>query len=193
MRVRFAVLATLVLLSLPAFYQDKAVYFSVTTNKTFRPNEKPKVQLYANNVDVLEFRVYRINDPLKFFQQLDNVHHFGPEYSPKQRVDERTWLEKVHDWKMSWWRWIRNFFRRQYTAESRTEIRERHSLIGKRSGVSANEFAAVPVLNSQQLVARWKLECHRNTSVNHRTCPWIRCLRACMCSKQPTAAIALIR
>jgi len=158
MRVRFAALATLVLLGLPAFCQDKAVYFSVTTNKTFRPNEKPKVQLYANNVDVLEFRVYRINDPLKFFQQLDNVHHFGPEYTPKERVDERTWLEKFHDWKMSWWRWIRNFFRRQYTAESRAEIRERHSVIGKRSGVRANEFAAVPVLNSQQLVARWKLE-----------------------------------
>src|ERR1051325_5846232 len=59
---------------------------------------------------------------------------------------------------MRWWRWIRNFFRRQYTAESRAEIRERHSVIGKRSGVSANEFAAVPVLNSQQLVARWKLD-----------------------------------
>src|ERR1051326_6163408 len=158
MRARFAVLAALFLFSLPAFSQDRAVYFSVTTNKTFRPNEKPKVELYAHNVDVLEFRIYRINDPLKFFQQLDNVHHFGPEYSPKEQVDERTWLEKFHDWKMRWWRWIRNFFRRQYTAESRAEIRERHSVIGKRSGVSANEFAAVPVLNSQQLVARWNLD-----------------------------------
>ncbi len=158
MRARFAVLATLILLSLSALAQNKAVYFSVTTNKTFRPNEKPKVELYAHNVDVLEFRVYRVNDPLKFFQQLDNVHHFGPEYSPKEQVDERTWLEKFHDWKMGLWRWIRNFFRHQYSAASRAEIRERHSVIGKRSGVSANEFAAVPLLNSQQLVARWKLD-----------------------------------
>jgi uncharacterized protein YfaS (alpha-2-macroglobulin family) len=159
MRIRIAVLTTAILLSLSAFAQEKAVYFSVTTNKTFRPNEKPKVQLYANNVDVLEFRVYRINDPLKFFQQMDDVHHFGPQYSPKEKVDERTWLERFHDWKMSWWRWIRNLFRRQYSAESRAEIRERHSGTGKRSGVNgSSEFAAVPVLNSQQLIARWRQE-----------------------------------
>ena len=78
MRARFAVLA-LILLCLPGFADDRNIYFSVTTNKTFRPNEKPKVELYAHNVSVLEFRIYRVNDPLKFFQKLDDVHNFGPQ------------------------------------------------------------------------------------------------------------------
>jgi hypothetical protein len=121
--VKTAVLA-LILLGIPALARDKKIYFSVTTNKTFRPSEKPKIQIYAHDVDALEFRVYRVKDPLKFFQQLDDVHQFGvKQYSPAEHVDERTWLERFHDWKMSLWRSIRNFFRGQYSDESRAEIR----------------------------------------------------------------------
>lgn len=147
------------LLSLPAAAREKKIYFSVTTNKTFRPSEKPKIQIYAHDVDALEFRVYRVKDPLRFFEQFNDVHEFGVrQYSPAEHVDERTWLERFHDWKMSLWRWIRNFFRHQYSPEARAEIRERNSQTGQKSGITgASGFADVPVLNSQQLVARWKL------------------------------------
>jgi alpha-2-macroglobulin len=159
MRARNVAVLALILLSIPVLAREKKIYFSVTTNKTFRPNEKPKIQLYAHDVDALEFRVYKVKDPLKFFQQLDDVHQFGPQYSPPEHVDERTWLERFHDWKMSLWHSIRNFFRGQYSAEARAEIRERHSQGGQRTGITgATGFAAVPVLNSQQLVARWKLD-----------------------------------
>lgn len=159
MRARKVVVLAFILLSIPVLAREKKIYFSVTTNKTFRPNEKPKLQLYAHDVDALEFRVYKVKDPVKFFQQLDDVHQFGPQYSPPERVDERTWLERFHDWKMSLWRWIRNFFRGQYSADARAEIRERHSQAGQRSGITgATGFAAVPILNSQQLVARWRLD-----------------------------------
>jgi len=104
MRARTIAAVALLLLSIPALAREKKIYFSVTTSKTFRPNEKPKIQLYAHDVDVLEFRVYRVQDPLAFFQKLDDVHRFGPQWSPPERVEERTWLERFHDWKMSWWR-----------------------------------------------------------------------------------------
>ncbi|HEX4489414.1 MAG TPA: MG2 domain-containing protein, partial [Terriglobales bacterium] len=149
----------LTLMSLSSFAVDKKVYFSVTTSKTFSPTEKPKIQLYAHDVDALEFRVYSLRDPLKFFQKLDDVHQFGPQHSPREQVDERTWLERFHDWKMSLWHWIRNFFRSQYSAESRAQIREQHSQGAQRSNVSgASSFAGVPLLNSQQLVARWHMQ-----------------------------------
>ena len=47
MRARNFVILALILLSLPALANERKVYFSVSTNKTFRPNEKPKIQLYA--------------------------------------------------------------------------------------------------------------------------------------------------
>lgn len=169
MRTRMLTLATLArlsfvaltLLALPAFAREKQVYFSVSTSKSFRTNEKPKVQLYAHDVDVLEFRVYRVQDPVAFFSKLNDVHEFGPRrnYSPREQVDERTALERFHDWKMSVWRWIRNFFRSQYSADARAEIRERHSEKARRIAIRGTAaFADVPVLNSQQLVARWRLE-----------------------------------
>lgn len=159
MRAYKVVVLLLVLFALPALGDEKKIYFSVTTNKTFRPSEKPKIQLYAHDVDTLEFRVYRVSDPLKFFQQFDDVHHFGPRYSPRERVDQRTWLERFHDWKMRLWRWIRDFFRGQYSGEARAEIRERHSGGAQKSSVTdATGFASAPLLNSQQLVARWRVK-----------------------------------
>jgi hypothetical protein len=34
-------------------------------------------------------------------------------------VDERTWLEKFHDWKHHLWYLIRRFFRDQFSMKSR--------------------------------------------------------------------------
>ncbi|HWR34370.1 MAG TPA: alpha-2-macroglobulin family protein [Clostridia bacterium] len=146
--------------SLAAVAQSTEVYFSLSSDRTYRPDQKPKVNLYAHNVDYLEFRVYRVQDPAAFFTKLDDLHEFGVRhYSPREQVDQRTWLEKFHDWKISWWRWIRDFFRGQYSGESRAKIRDWHSGKAKRSATrGAVGFADVPLLNSQQLVARWKME-----------------------------------
>jgi len=158
MRARTIAVLALILLSIPSLGDEKKIYFSVTTTKTFRPNEKPKVQLYAHDVDSLEFRVYRVQDPLTFFQKLDNVHGFGQQWSPHEKVEERTWLERFHDWKMRLWRAIRDFFRGQFSADARAEIRERHSGQAQRTNISgATGFASAPILNSQQLVARWRV------------------------------------
>ncbi len=159
MRVQRAVAVLAVLfLAISAWSQSGKVYFSVSTSQTFSPGEKPKVRLYARNVKELEFRVYKLHDPLAFFQRLQDVHSFGPQHLMRERIDERTWIERFHDWKHEMWTSLRNFFRRQFSADSRSAIRERHAQQAQRSNVSgAAQFAQVPLLNSQQLVARWKV------------------------------------
>ena len=52
-------------------------YFSLSSNRTFGAGGKPAVSLNAWNVKSLEFRVYRVNDPVQFFQQLESAHEFG--------------------------------------------------------------------------------------------------------------------
>src|ERR1035437_3814133 len=42
-------------------------YFSLSSQRTFGAGGKPSVSLNAWNVDTLEFRVYRVNDPVHFF------------------------------------------------------------------------------------------------------------------------------
>ena len=70
-------LLVVLLMAIPADSQYGNVYFSLTTNKTFLPGEKINLHLYANGVDALEFRVYKVNDTVRFFEKLDNVHNFG--------------------------------------------------------------------------------------------------------------------
>jgi uncharacterized protein YfaS (alpha-2-macroglobulin family) len=152
----FIVLLLLVFL-MPAGGQSSLAYFSISTNKTFLPGEKIGIRVYSSDVASLEFRVYKVNDPMAFLERLDDPHQFG-HISPTEEVETPTLLERFHDWKHSVWVDIRNFFRRQFSSKSRAEIREKQSEALKSSIGSAAVFAQVPVLNSSQLVARWHQE-----------------------------------
>ncbi len=140
--------------------RDAPRSFSLSTTRTFAPGESVKIQLFARNVPELEFRVYKVRDAEKFFAGLKDPHSFGTEsYAPQERIDQRTWIERLHDFKAHLWWLIRRFFRGQFTDEARDSFRERQAKLGKRSQVvGATQFAQIPLLNASQLVARWKLE-----------------------------------
>ena len=145
--------------SQPAAAKDAPRSFYLSTSRTFSPGESVKIQLLARNVPALEFRVYKVRDPEKFFAGLKDLHSFGTsEESPQEQVDERTWIERIHDYKAHLWYMVRRFFRGQFTDDARDSFRESQAKLGKRSQVvGASEFAQVPLLNESQLVARWKL------------------------------------
>ena len=115
-------LAALLLAAPGAHAQTGAVSFNLSTSKSFAPGEQPQIHLYTHNVDALEFRVYRVNDPVKFMENLRELHSFGPdaEMLDKEQIDERTWLEKFHDWKTGIWESIRDFFRGQFSHAARS-------------------------------------------------------------------------
>ena len=165
MRLRKPLFAVSIALSLlactamPAAAKDAPRSFSLSTTRTIAPGESVKIQLYAKNVPALEFRVYQVRDTQKFFAGLKDLHSFGAQsQSPNEKVDARTFLERLHDIKADlWWR-VRHFFRGQFTDEARDSFREGQGKLGKRSQVvGATEFARIPLLNESQLVARWKL------------------------------------
>jgi len=145
--------------ALPVAAKDAPRSFSLSTTRTFAPGESVKIQLFARNVPALEFRVYKVRDAGKFFAGLKDLHSFDVQgSSPGERIDEETWIERLHDFKAHlWWR-VRRFFRGQFTDEARDSFREQQGKLGKRSRVvGASEFARIPLLNASQLVARWKL------------------------------------
>ena len=140
----------------PVGGQSPNAYFSLSTNKTYLPGEKIGLRVYASNVDELEFRVYKVKDPVAFFERLDSPHNFG-HATPKEQVENETFLERFHDWKHGLWVDIRDFFRHQFSARSRAEMREEREAKAKaQTAPVADVFAQAPVLNSSQLVARWR-------------------------------------
>ena len=135
-----------------------APYFSLSTDKTFSPGDKVTVHLYSRDVPALEFRLYRVNNPVQFFEQLRDIHGFATgRYAEKEDIETRSWIERFHDWKRRQFVRIRKFFRSQFSAGSRAEIRENEGKKNK-TATPAAVFAQVPVLNSSQLVARWRQE-----------------------------------
>lgn len=139
----------------------RSVSFSLNTNRTFSPEEKPSINLYARNVDELEFRIYRVQDPEKFISNLPDLHSFGNgvSWGPSEQIDEKSWLERFHDWKHHLWFLVRQFFRGQYSQSSRDAFRVKQSSLARRSHVvGVAQFALISLLNDRQLVARWRQE-----------------------------------
>ena len=85
MRFSRALLVALLASLLPTSAQDDTKpYFSLSSSKTYGPGEKPSIQMWSQNVDSLEFRVYRVKDPILFFQKMEDVHRLGPPAQPAQ-------------------------------------------------------------------------------------------------------------
>jgi len=102
-------------LVLPLWAQEEAdneSFFSLASERTYLPGEKPTISVYSHDVSALEFRVYRVNDPVKFFSQMQELHTFGGR-GPGMPKQARTWLEKFHAWKHRIWAWFRDLIRAQ--------------------------------------------------------------------------------
>ncbi|MBY0505818.1 MAG: alpha-2-macroglobulin [Bryobacteraceae bacterium] len=146
--------ATAVFLACPIAAQEEGEsrYFSLLSNRTFGVGEKASVTVSSSGLGTLEFRVYRVNDPRKFFEQLEDPHQFGGQ-SPRP-ARELTWLERFEDWKQAYRSAVRDAFRAQFTRESRTRI---HEFTTPKPAVRGPaSFALVPLLNQQQLVTKFR-------------------------------------
>jgi uncharacterized protein YfaS (alpha-2-macroglobulin family) len=156
-------LRTLVLMALvvPGIGQmEDAPYFSLSSNRTFGANGQPSVTMSAWNVDALEFRVYRVNDPVKFFQQLQDPHQFGG--SVRRPSQKPTLLELVHRWKRDLRASIRRALRGQFTEPPSAHFEKlfpRQAPPAERG----THFAEAPVLNPQQLVLTFMQPVHSSS------------------------------
>src|SRR6516165_8233425 len=102
MRARYLTACLVIAVLCPATAAAASPYFSLSTDRTFLPGDKVTVHLYTRDVSALEFRLYRVNDPVLFFEQLKDVHGFGTgHFGPKEQIEEKTPIERFHDWKRS--------------------------------------------------------------------------------------------
>jgi len=135
---------------------SKEPSFSVSSRQTYAPSQQPKIWISFRQVDHLDFRVYRVKDPIQFFSKLKDAHSFGSEKAELAR--EKTWLERFHEWKRDLRSNIRGFFRSQLRFETRwqyhsSRVQERKL---QRIPLDVTAYAQVPLLNRQQLALGWR-------------------------------------
>jgi hypothetical protein len=134
-------------------------FFSLSTNRTYGTGDRARVFINYQGIDHLDFRVYRVKDPVKFFKQLNNPHQMGERektevaasYQQKPSV-----LEKVRAFKGSVFNSVKNYFRHQLQRESRTAFNQKFRNEGDRLPLNVADYARVPLLNPSQLVGSWR-------------------------------------
>ncbi len=145
-------------LSAPAQQEEGRIYFSLSTEGPVRPGESAPVRVQAQGIKTLDFRLYKVNDPSKFFHQLADPHQFSGRMRPTPKA--RTPLEKFAAWKRQWRTRMRDLARTQFSGQHRQLIRA--ALDGQpqkdpkqQPASKAPQFAGLPILNPQQLVKQW--------------------------------------
>jgi hypothetical protein len=145
-------------------------FFAVSSRQTYSPSQQPRVSIEFRQVDHLDFRVYRIKDPIRFFSKLRDAHTFGSEKQELAR--EKTWLEEFHDWKRDLRLSVRDFFREQLRFETRharheSQVRERE----RRIPLDVTAYAQVPLLNREQLAVAWREILPKTRGSEHEEIP----------------------
>ncbi|HYE71887.1 MAG TPA: hypothetical protein VEF04_01095, partial [Blastocatellia bacterium] len=64
--------------------------FSLSTNRTFGTSDRPRVWINYEGITSLDFRVYKVKDPVKFFKQLNDPHQMGTEEKKEVAANYQT-------------------------------------------------------------------------------------------------------
>ena len=148
-------------------------YFSLTTNRTYSTNESARIWASYQNIDYLDFRVYRVKDPSKFFKQLDDPHQMGEKEKEEiaQGYGARvSLLERTHRLKISIFSAMREYVRTHLLKQHREVFNEkfRKEPEATRTPLNIADYARVPLLNPDQKVKIGMRSCRHlrmNTTV----------------------------
>ncbi len=154
-------LGALLLVAAPGVGQEEVnPYFSLSASRTFGSNTEASINLTASNVTSLEFRVYRVNDAVQFFDQLEDPRQFGGAAQPPPQ--EPTLLERIRKWKRGLRAGIRREMRAQFTEPPSAHLPAVFAKTGARPQTKEIRYAEAPVLNPQQLVLTFQQPVERS-------------------------------
>lgn len=139
-------------------------FFSLHTNRTYAPTDRARFWVNYRGVEALDFRVYKVKDPVKFFRQLDNPHQVGEDEEAevgKSIEKQPTLLEKLRALKSWGYGYVKTYVRQQLQNQSRKGFNQRfrpeEDDTSNRTPLNvATDFARVPLLNPSQLVDNWR-------------------------------------
>jgi uncharacterized protein YfaS (alpha-2-macroglobulin family) len=134
-------------------------YFSLSTNRTYGTIDRARVWINYQGVDHLDFRVYKVKDPVKFFKQLNDPHKMGEREKTEVTASHEqkpSVIEKLHSFKVSVFGSIKDYFRRQLRRENRETLSQKFLGEGDRLPLNVADYARVPLLNPDQLIGSWR-------------------------------------
>lgn len=144
----------------PANEPAEQPVFSLSSSRTYAPSDKVHVWLNYRGLEQIDFRVYRINDPAKFFRQLDDPHQMGDREKAQAALYRTpTVLETLREVKDHLYNSLRDYIRAQVRFLTRRafnqNVRKAHADSDRRP-LNVADYARVPLLNPDQMVSSWR-------------------------------------
>jgi len=136
-------------------------FFSLSTHRTYGTSDNARLWVDYQGVDHLDFRVYQVKDPRKFFTQLKNPHQMG-EHEEQEVTSSlphrKSFLEKVRGFKRWAYAGLKSFVRGQLQRDSRQAFNQkfRNEAETVRTPLNVSDYARVPLLNPEMLVSSWR-------------------------------------
>lgn len=136
-------------------------FFSLSTHRTYGTSDNTRLWVDYQGVDHLDFRVYQVKDPRKFFAGLDNPHQMGEREEAEVASNlphRQSFLEKVRSLKRWAYGGIQAFVRGQLRRDSRQAFNQkfRKEADITRTPLNVSDYARVPLLNPDLLVSSWR-------------------------------------
>ncbi len=136
-------------------------FFSLSTHRTYGTSDNTRLWVDYQGVDHLDFRVYQVKDPRKFFTGLKDPHQMGEheeEEVASSLPHRKSFLERVRGFKRWAFSGIKEFVRGQLQRDSRTAFNQkfRKEADPIRTPLNVSDYARVPLLNPDLLVSSWR-------------------------------------
>jgi len=138
-------------------------FFSLHTSRTYATTDRARVFVNYRGVADLDFRVYRVKDPVEFFRRLDNPHQVGEDEAAEVgKMTERKpdFLEKLRRFKSLVYGAVKRYVRAQLRSQSRRSFNQKFRAdeedTSNRTPLNVADYARVPLLNPDQMVSSWR-------------------------------------
>src|ERR1044072_1914621 len=139
-------------------------FFSLHPTRPYATTDRARLWVNYRGVEALDFRVYKVKDPVKFFRQLDNPHQVGEDEQAevgKSIEKQPTFLEKLRALKSWGFGHVKTYVRQQLQNQSRKgfnqRFRQEEDDTSNRTPLTAPPaFPRVPLLTPSEMGEKWR-------------------------------------
>ena len=140
---------------------NRQAVLSLSTHRTYGTSDNARLWVDYQGINHLDFRVYQVKDPRKFFTELKNPHQLGKQEEQDVASSlprRKSFLEKVRGFKRWAFSGIQAFVRGQLRHDARQAFNHkfRKEADPIRTPLNVSDYARVPLLNPNLLVSSWR-------------------------------------
>src|SRR5262245_52994176 len=127
--------------------------FTLSTNRAYGSDEAARIWVSYQDIESLDFRLYRVNDPMGFFRRLGNLREMGEREFEEVTDRGPTILEHIREFKDGVYKFIKRYVRGQLRRHSRTAFNDKYRS-GEQRQLKVADYANIPLLDSDGLTLR---------------------------------------